>query len=97
MDILPQKKTTEAEVTALEAEEKSVAAKAELILKKAQSSENIRKSKDTIKDAKLRIKEAGDGGTLGIGGLKDMSKNTKYIIIIVGTLVLFGLMKLAGC
>ncbi len=98
MDILPHKQTTEQEVENLEKQASTVAAEAELILKKAQLSEQIRVSKDKIKEARKRISEAGGGGlgNLGLGGL-NMSKGVKMVIIVVGTVVLFGLMKLAGC
>lgn len=102
MDIIPQKKTTEDEVKKLEEKAKSVAAEAELMTKKAQFAEQIKKDKLKIKDARKKISEASGGqlggifNSLGLGGVS-MSKGTKMIIIVVGTVVLFGLMKLMGC
>lgn len=98
MDILPRKQTTEQEVEELEKQAKTVAAEAELILKKANLSEKIRQDKEKIKDARKRINDAGGGylSKIGLGGM-GMSKGVKMVIIVVGTVVLFGLMKLAGC
>ena len=101
MDIFtPHKKTTEEEVKELEKRAVDVAAEADQILKKAELKEQIHKDEIRIKEAKTRISATGGGRFFGlkIGGTNSMSsKQIKIIIIVVGTLVLFALMKVMGC
>lgn len=82
---------------ALEDAAEAIENRAKEINEEAELRKRIKVAKEKEKAARLAMREnAGTGLNLNWGSL-GMSRGMKIIVIIVGTLVLFALMKVMGC
>lgn len=83
-------------LTLVREQAKTLADEATILEEKAKLVEAMARDKERIKEAKQRIGAVSGGGMYGLGKILPR-KNAKLILIVVGTLVLFAIIKMAGC
>lgn len=90
-------KVEDERIKELEAAAERYQTEANRLAKEAEAREKVKIAKEKKAEAAKRLREVSGGGWgINIGGLQ-MSRNMKIVVIIIGTLALFALMKVMGC